>query len=253
MLSEMIDSIVGLSAETDKLDLLYETPRKRVYDDRGAILIDPKDTPERRHQVYSLPCLVAAMKSYTFDEGDVSLWVSESEITVILNDGSEDFRDDQLSMILQISPFFAVLAKSAWFDQKKMIDMLRHDLCGTVIEPKNTLDLLRNLKFSTSSETTGQIDNNSAAMGKSALAQVTGADRLPETVKVEFCPYPALRELLESDVTIDCTLFTDATSGGLRLAPRPGELEAAKLAAMQQVQKKLVSMVGTVPVYLGSP
>ncbi len=251
MLSEMIDKIAELSAETDSLALLYETPRKRAYDDHGKIVIDPKDIPSRSSTVFSLPSLVEAIKAYS--PGTASVWVAEGKIVVLLNDAADSYRDDRLTMNLPLSPFFGVLAKSAWLEQKAIIDMIRHDLCGTVIEPENTLNLLRQLKFTSSTEVSGTITNTSAALGKSAMAEVTGLGALPDTVKVEFSPYPSLREILDADVTVDCTLFAEAATAKLRLAPRPGELEAAKLTAMQLVQAKLVSQVGTVPVYLGEP
>lgn len=255
MLSEMIGKIAELSADTDSLDLLFETPRARSYDDRGKIVVIEKEVPARQHQVFSLPCLVAALGEYRPIDSSASVWVSESKIEVILNDDDADYRDNRLSMDLQLSPFFAVLAKAGWLDQKQMVDMLRHDLCGTMISPANTLNLLRNLKFTTTTEASGKIDNNSAAMGKSALAEVSGLDVLPETVMVEFVPYPALRDILDAgaEVQVDCTLFTDAAAAKLRLVPRPGELEAAKLAAMQAVQRKLAGDAAGVPVYLGTP
>lgn len=263
MLSEMIDRIVDLSADTDSLDLLYETSRKRAYDNRGQIVIDVKEIPPRRHNVFSLPDLVDAIVEYGNLER-VTVWVSESKIIVVLNDCNESFRDDMLQMNLPLSPFFAVLSRATWLDQKQFIDLLRHDLCGTVIEPTSTLSLLRQLKFTLNTEQNGTVTNSSAAMGKSALAEVTGAGELPETVKVEYCPYPSLRDDLSADVTVDCTLFTDASSAKLKLSPRPGEIEAAKLTAMQLVQKKLRDLLTTktektselhplIQVYLGDP
>lgn len=251
MLAEMLEKIEGMAVAAKSLTKLYETPRKAVYDRNGTILEHAKDRPARSHAFLALPDLVSAIADYDPD-GKASVWVSEGLVVVTIDDCEKSYRDDTLRLAMIQSPFFAVLQKALWLDQKQIVDLLRHDLCGAVIDPPETLNSLKQLKFSTATEQTGTLTNTSAATGKSAMSEVTGAGALPETVKVEFCSYPALRDVLNTDVTVDCTLFADAPQGKLKLAPRPGEMEAAKLVAMQAVQEWIRGKT-SVPVHLGVP
>lgn len=253
MLAEMIKSITDLSQNQEHLRLLFASEKSKTYDRKGTVLTVDLPIPARRHRVTDLESLVAAVEDMA--EGlRPSIWVSEDQIVAVLDDGPNSHRLDVVSMSLELSPFFATLRAAKTLDQKQMVELFRHDLCGTTIDPLNTLSLLRNLRFTVNSEQTGTFTAGSAAMGKSVLAEVTGESALPETVTVEFAPYPALRDVVDCVSVITCTLFAYPHEGKLRLVPRPGEIEAAKMTAQHAVKEWISSnQSGTTPVYLGTP
>lgn len=256
MLSEALETLFAKEQEATRLAKLpIDHPAKQFYDQRGNVLAVDLPIPARRHSVETIDSLAHAVDKYGRTVS--SCWASLSRVVAILNDGSDEHRCCTVTLPVAPAPYFGVLEKcggdSGWMPQKALIDVLRHDLAGTTIDPANTLAVLRNLRFATQSEQTGAYTADSAKMGKSVASQVTGESALPEVVSVEFHPYPAIADEVDVSVLVFCTLFANPENGRLKLDPQPGQIQAAKTKATIALAKAVKDAVGDVPVFVGSP
>lgn len=251
MIDDAIAAIADMTHEAirlNKLDISDE--RTAFYDQRGNVLAFPRPIPSRKHTVQTIESLAQAVTLYGTT---ASAWCSLTGVTVILNDAADVHRVDRVLLPITPSDCFAVLGRQEWCSQETLIDTLRHSLAAASIDPENTLPLLRNLKFSTQTEQTGAFTNSTSKMGKSVAAQVTGEGDLPETVSVEFHPFPSLADEIDVAVVVFCTLFTNPSTGRLKLEPRQGELEKAKTEATKALAATIKEEVGQVPVFVGTP
>lgn len=218
----------------------------------GTFEIKEKAPPSRCHEVFSIESLLLALGLFKSDHS--SLWVSLNRIILVIDHSTASHRRDMIEMELIPSPAFQTLGETGWVKQKVMVDRFRHDFHNVEIGPQNTLDVIRNLKFSTQMEQSGRYTADTAAMGKSIASQVTGEDKIPETVSFEFPPYPGLAEEVEGTVIVFCTLFTEPEQGLLRLVPKTGQLEEAKRKAQLILATHLREQLGdSAPVFLGRP
>lgn len=254
MIAEAIEKVEELARQALRLrDLKIGDTRSIFYDRQGEIVAHKLRTPNRRHTVDSIESFAAAVEEYAVAEG-ASVWVNTSAVVAIIDDRFDSYRDETVTLPIQKSACFAVLARQNWCEQKTLVDTLRHDLAGATIGPANTLSVLRNLKFSTNSELTGKLTNSSAAMGKSVESQVTGEAALPESVSVEFHPFPSLAGEVDRQVLVMCTLFTDPARGLLKLAPQQGELEKATVEAAKALREAVARHVtGGHKIFSGTP
>lgn len=234
MLTEAISKIEQMTAEAHRFVKLQDLPRETLYDNgSGEVVRIAKHPDPRKHRVLSLDSLVAATHRFSAENpDDVSVWVDNNKILVLLDD--QGFRHDQITMGILCHSAFLTLSTCDWMDQRKFVDLLRHSLADCMIDPDNTLDVVRMLKFATNTEATGEFDATTAKMGKSVHAQVTGKSALPETVTVSFDPYPGLEDL-NCTVSIVCTLFVRPDEGTLKLEPQPGQIELAQRVALEAV------------------
>lgn len=234
--------------------LPIDDPRAKHFDNRGVPITVPIPFPPRRLTVNTIESFVLAMKEYPSEMKD-SLWVQLSSVVGMLDDEHESHRLDRVTLPLSPHSAFKTLAAAGekWMEQKRIIDLFRHELADCAIDPDNTLPVLRNLKMEAGSITEGKYDHTSAKLGKTVSAQVTGADTIPEIVTVEFHPYPALHEEIDTSIVVTCTLFVDAAEGKLRLSPQPGELELAEAKARIAVRDTLKKLLPETPAFVGSP
>lgn len=253
MITEAIEKIVDLAesaANAEILQSLSDDRRIAIHAGAGNVVFVDKQPTSRNHHVGSIASLAGTVKLFAVN---ASAWVDMQQVVAILDHSSTSHRTDRITLSLVPNEAFGVLAQSVWKRQDDLIDTLRHDLAGVQCDPKDTLASLRNLKFSTQSETTGKFTATSAAMGKSVASQVTGEIALPETVSFEFHPFPGLADEIDFTVVVFCTLFADPLKGLLRLAPQPGQIEEAQRKARQAVIDHLKTVLGDIPVFMGTP
>lgn len=258
MLSEALETLFEKQNDATRLvPIAVDDPRAKHFDKLGEPVAYPLPIPPRKHKVETIESLSVAVNTYASNlEQNAAVWVTLDKAVAILDDDSKSHRCDQVLLPVQPAPYFAVLEKcsATWMSQKELIDVLRHDLAGTEIDPADTLPILRNLKFATQSETTGAYTADSSRLGKQVAAQVTGESSLPEVVSIEFHPYPAISAEVNVAVVVFCTLFADPEKGKLKLAPQPGQLEAARTKATLALRETVQKAVGEdVPVFVGSP
>ena len=251
MISEAIETIQELSKQATRLQKLdISDSRTAFYDQRGSVLVQPLMIPARKHTVRTIESFCAAVTRYVKDG---TVWCVLNRVTCLLKDTDDSYRCDVVELPVTPSDCFAVLERQGWCTQKALIDTLRHSLAAAVVEPQNVLAILRNLKFATQSEQTGEYTSSTSKMGKSVAAQVTGESDLPETVAVEFHPFPSLADEIDVSVTVFCTLFTNPENGTLKLEPRQGEIEKAKTEATRALRTTIEKAVEGLPVFIGTP
>ena len=252
MIDEAIRTIADMQTAAERLrNLSISDERNAYFDQRGSVLVQPLPIPARKHVVRTVESFAAAVARYSESP---TVWCILDKVTCVLNDTNLAHRCDVVSLPITASECFSVLSQQNWTTQEKLIDTLRHSLAAASIDPANTLPLLRNLKFATQTEQTGQYTNSTAKMGKSVASQVTGESDLPETVTVEFHPFPSLADEIDVSVVVFCTLFTNPSSGTLKLEPRQGELEKAKTTATRALRDTIAKAVSDkVPVFIGTP
>lgn len=251
MIAEAVNEIERLSHDATRLSKLdIRDDRAAYYDQRGTVLVQPLPVPARKHTTNTIESFGAAVVRYG---KDATVWCVLDNAVCVLSDVDDGHRCDTVTLPVSVSDCFGVLERQQWTTQPALIDTLRHSLAAALIDPPNTLPLLRNLKFSTQSDQTGEFTNLTAKMGKSVAAQVTGESDLPETVAVEFHPFPSLADEIDVTVVVFCTLFADPAGGKLKLEPRQGELEKARTTATRALRDTVSAAVGTIPVFIGTP
>lgn len=252
MIADAIQEVVSLTNNATRLHKLdISDQRTAFYDKRGEVFPFPLPIPARRHTVHTVESFSSAVQRYA---QAATAWCVLDKVTCVLNDADDKHRCDLVFLPITPSDCFKVLASQNWTDQETLIDTLRHSLAAALIDPENTLPLLRNLKFATQTEQTGAFTNSTAKMGKSVASQVTGESDLPDTVSVEFHPFPSLADEIDVSVVVFCTLFTNPATGKLKLEPRQGELEKARTTATRALRDTIAKSLGTsVPVFIGTP
>lgn len=257
MISEALETLFEKQSDATRLvPLAIDDPRAKHFDKRGEPVAYPLPVPPRRHTVQTIESLAKTIAKYSATTPTDSVWVSLGRAVAVLDDSETSHRCDHVTLPVTPAPYFDVLAKCGkeWMTQKKLIDMLRHDLAGALIDPADTLSVLRNLRFEQNAEQTGNYTNTSAKMGKSVASQVTGEAALPEVVTVEFHPYPAIADEVDVAVIVFCTLFVDSDEAKLKLVPQPGQLEAAQTKATLALRSAVQDAVGVdIPVFVGTP
>lgn len=250
--ADAIREIADMQTKATRLQALsISDPRNAYYDQRGTVIVQPLPIPVRQHTVNTIESFSEAITRYG---KDATVWCTLDKVRTILNDTDEGYRCDAVSLPITPSDCFKVLQSQDWTTQKNLIDTLRHSLAAATLDPANTLSVLRNLKFATQTEETGKFEASAAAMGKSVASQVSGDSALPETVSVEFHPFPSLADEIDVSVVVFCTLFTDPATAKLKLSPRQGELDKAKTTAIRALRDTIAKAVkdGT-PVFIGTP
>lgn len=244
-LGEMHDQATRLK----KLDIL--DPRAAYFDQRGTVLKQELPIPARNHTVETIESFALAVKEY---EDGAAIWVTLSQAIAVLKDAPTSHRCDRVTLPVEPSPFFDVLETQSWCTQEQLVDTLRHGLAGAEIDPDSTLAAVRNLKFATNSEATGNFTNTSAKLGKQVESKVSGEVELPEFVTVEFHPYPQLEDEIEVSVIVTCTLFSNPAKQVLKLAPQPGQLDAARTKATLALRSTIAAQTGEeIQVFVGTP
>lgn len=185
-----------------------------------------------------------------------TVWVSPDCVTAVLNDeGIDEFRDHRATLSVAQSSVFRAL-NGAQLNQRDMLKYLRLTLSACEIDPKNTVDLIRALKFSYSDNETGTVKPQSDSLGREVHAEVTGADKLPLMVKLSFPPYPSLPDDLGT-VSVECLFNVDPAGKTLALVPIDGQVDAARNKALallrDRVAKELESVGNESKVFCGTP
>lgn len=258
MLKEAIDSIIQLADSRRKPVKLDVSKNESVshYLMPGGEVKEFDHTPEDLYLLAStVDSFVDAVHKYS--HGPASVWVNAMEIVGVLNDGGVGtHRDNRVAMAIEWSPLISYFEKlgSRTFQQKDLIRELRTVLNGCAINPAHFEQLIRNLKFATRDEESGEFTGNqSDSLGRSVQAEVMGTEELPRTVRFDFTPLvvPAMADI---NVTIECSFIADPSDRRLTLTPVIGHVEYAKQLTLEILQAMLVERLDTKhPVYLGTP
>lgn len=246
----------------DALELIQETARdadstQRVMELRNAVLLNTKGVlaeqknglPARRHKANDLDSFAAIVEAYGALDS-AAVFHADNSVTGVLDASSESYRDDRVTWSLTVSEKFNALTKSAPQPRghadfvRFLVQTLRDELDAAA---PGLLGTLRNLKFRSGDEQSGDVKQGRESMGRQIEAEVTGAGELPETVKISVRRWAAL----EYVAVVECLLVLDLQERRLSLRPLADQLEVAENDAQAWLHGKLTDAVGC-PVYYGA-
>lgn len=270
MLKEALLELVGMANKAAQPRLL---PVPDDADPSKVFLHNPADgkiteievlPPSREHKVLTLESMAKAVRSYNHGpeaDNTPAMWCSLKSITLIVDDCIHSFRRDTVTMVLTPSPIFDAVAGVSGRKQAQEVlyRFLKHNLHNSDISPGSFISLISNLKFSSSQEIAGQVSAVAKnTFGRSTMSEVTGAAELPETIAIEFAPWPNSRIWEKNEgptVTLTCSVYVDATEGTITLSLLPGEIEAAQADAIEDLCERVQEVTGVTSdrVFAGTP
>ena len=168
-----------------------------------------------------------------------------------MDDSDTGHRDDRLTWKLTPSSKFGALTTGAGQPRahadfvRFLVQNLRDEFDAAA---PGLLGTIRNLKFKTADEQTGNIQQGRESMGRQIEAAVTGATDLPETVIIQVRRWASLDYL----ASVECLLVLDTTDRKLSLRPLADQLEQAENDAQAWLGEQLTAAVKC-PVYYGTP
>lgn len=258
-------AVAGMTPERLPLD---------PHDPSTAYLWNPKlgavekfdlNLKPRAHTLTTLQSLVGAYSRYTQDSPSASVWISLTQVVVILDDGSvseddgsvsADYGDRQNRLVLPLkpSPIFETLAKLPC-DQKGLVLAMRHDLRAAGIAPENFESVISKLHFEQSTKTEAVVGTVRSTLARERSSEVNAAGDIPPELSISFEPFPALSEQMPGEVTVECSVVVDTEQEKIIVRPFPGQLDLAQFDAIELLRARLISMLGASEenVFAGSP
>jgi len=224
----------------------------------GAVEKFDLNLKPRAHTLTTLQSLVGAYSRYTQDSPSASVWISLTQVVVILDDGSvsEDYGDRQNRLVLPLkpSPIFETLAKLP-SDQKGLVLALRHDLRAAGIAPENFESVISKLHFEQTSKTDAVVGTVRSTLARERSSEVNAAGDIPPELSISFEPFPSLSEQMPGEVTVECSVVVDTEQEKIIVRPFPGQLDLAQCDAIELLRARLISMLGASEenVFAGSP
>lgn len=256
-LSEAISFVADLGAKAAtqeanvKIIPIEQDPERYIvqHGDKHEFVAVPKFVVARRkHTVTSIDSLVELACAAP----DPTIWHDCGAIVLVWNDAE---RDERVTMAIHQTKAFAKAIDSVnkRLEQKEFLRLVRVDLRSALVEYDKILPAVRTLKFENNQSGYSHIQHGGESLGREVLANVTGADQIPEDCNLKLNVY---REFA-SGATIPCALDIDVEARKLSLSPIGDSLENAVAAAQDALHAILVEAVEKAaleaPVYYGTP
>lgn len=192
-----------------------------INPDDGTVLRQEGAPARRDHYLLDIP----ALTNWVADHAADNIWYSRNGIVALWDD---DDRRDKASITLEISKQIETLtrleASKEIFDQRKLLRLWKVDLRGCIAP--DMIDTLRAIKFTQAAE--GQVQLGKSSLGKTAMAELSGASALPEVVQVNVPIFhncvPYFRAVME------CAILINEETNNFYFYPFPGEIEKAIIA-----------------------
>lgn len=249
MLKEMLEYLFSQvrSKETKVVEFDRYKDRIHTYPNGDADIEGAAPLP-RNHNVEDFETLAAV----TAHGESAVVWANRSAVVLVLD--NKDMRRNTAKVSLAYSPQLAALQSLGEngkdFDQKALLTWLRTKF-SEHITPATLVDNLRLMRVTTNTEGVGELQRTKVSVGKSAMAEFHGVDKLPEWVTFTV---PVWQGKFGCMVTITVALDLDPEKPSFKLTPKAGAIETAiqgaELALCEALRKV---MPATVPVYYGSP
>ncbi len=181
-----------------------------------------------------------------------SVWHTEGQIVGVLND---DERLHKVTMNLRVDPrFHAVkcIENNVSLNQADMRRWLIATIGKRSIATIGLIDAIKNVKFTSASDSNGTVDATSVGMGKSVMAKATGASELPDSFVITT---PVYVEVPSITVDMEILLDVDPLDQKFILRPAPGELQRAMHLVHAQIGEELTDILdeSNTRVLYGSP
>lgn len=189
---------------------------------------------------------VAYVKEVAEKNTDGTIFYTETGLVYVFGD---DFAKDRAVCPLTLSPQFKQLAAIAGkpMSQAQFVRLLRVDFNGCV-GSEGLLPLVRNLKWSAGSESSGNIQHGRESMGRSITAEVRGEAAIPEETYLVIQPW----ENFPFATRVDCAIEIDAANKTFALTPYPLSMRKAIDAGVEQIAE-LLTAKDMPPAFLGQP
>lgn len=206
------------------------------------------------HAAADLDTLVRVVRDQT-DPADVpEVWYSRAGVIAVLNPAAE--HPARCTVDLTPSPQLALLAQweragKATLTQAELVILLRTLFAGCA--PDDVLAAVRGLKVDKRTEVNQQIAQGKVSLGRSLVAEMTGAAALPERITFSVPVFAEAAVGVCSTVRVE--LDPDPQNERFHLYVLPGDIESAYADAEEALALRLARLLGEspVPVYRGRP
>jgi len=217
-----------------------------VQDKDGDIEERDKPRADYRTKLDTPAAFVDYVKERFKESGAGTVFYTETGLVYVFGD---DFAKDRALCPLTLSPQFKKLAAVAGqpLSQQQFVRLLRVDFNGCV-GPEGLLPLVRNLKWTSGGESSGNIQHGRESMGRSITAEVRGEQAIPEETYLVVQPW----ENFPFSTRVDCAIEIDAANKTFALTPYPLSMRRALDAAVDQLAE-LLTQPGLPPAFLGQP
>ncbi len=259
MISEAIDSIVGVTEAKDKAQYDARAPkligktadgRREIFEHKGEF-VERDVTPSLRfHHVDTVVDLIAATTRWAGNGKVGVLWLNWYSATLVIDDSD---RRDVVTLALVEGDTWKLIKEIAkkQFTQAELVRLLRTKL----ITAQGRLDLLasvRSIKFRNHVSGTSSIQHGNESMGNSIENEVSGAADLPESITVDTYVYANMGERdMSWPVHID--LEINAKEQKFALTPTGDELAIVSQAALESIRGRIEVALPDVSVFYGQP
>jgi hypothetical protein len=245
MLKDALDRVVELARMSPMptvVELAKEPPHRYGLAENGKLqIIDAAPLP-RNHKLLSLEAVADwAVRFLTAAEGPCVIWYSRKAVAVV-----EDlYRRDRGTYELRLShPLLKLMAlerQGAGMTQKAMVKFLRVDMAGCLGAAGNFLEQVRKVVFRTCGESAGLVQHGKASLGKSIMAELQGAEAVPELVVFDV---PCFDNLYLPSQQVAVAVDIDAATETFSLTPLPGTIELALRAGEERIACRVAELLG---------
>lgn len=266
MLKELFESVTKLSQEAVAaknavaIVPIPGMPPNKVALTGASGEIETMDVapPARNHALRSVS-EIQPFVSYAINRLNrkPSIWITGSDIEILINDEQGQWITDRATMSLDYSPQFRLL--DAWetvpesFDHRDFLRTLRRYFSESISNLPALLKTLRTLQFENGMAIVSTQDTKKQSLGKEITGAVKGGDasELPETLKIACKVFTD--QNIQAMVSIECLL--DITpSSEFRLIPLAGSCLKAVDLTLNTIRSQFTSEVpADVPVFFGAP
>jgi hypothetical protein len=251
MIAEALELIQSTAVDAHGVAVVpIELRNAKLLAHKGILSEHPTGIPARNHHASDLESLAAVVVDYGDKENSI-VWHNGNNVVAVLDSAEKSYRDDKVSWTLTESVKWAKLTRDAPTARthadfvRFIVQNLRDELDASA---PGLLGIIRNLKFKSADEQTGNIQQGRESMGRQIEAEITGAGDLPETIIVRVRRWASL----EYVGAIECLLVLDTHERKLSLRPLADQLEQAEHGAQSWLHEQLQGAVEC-PVYYGTP
>jgi len=202
------------------------------------------DRPPRRHSACDIPTLLAK----TTDRS--TIWHQGDRVIAVLDDSDASHREDFVELKLDPSDKWTALADAGRpREHAEFVRWLYENLRDELNEASpGLLGVLRNLRFRTVDDEEKSIKHGRESMGRSIDSEITGAEAIPETIKLQIRRWSSI----DYYACVECVVRLDTHARTLCVKPLADELRRAEHAAQDWLGDMLANQADC-PVHYGAP
>jgi hypothetical protein len=231
-------------------------PNERYVVKKGdAYEVLMNDPAPRNHYPESLDSLIKIVTREGEHADMISVWCSSGAVVAVLDDYGK--RINRATMKLSHSMPWTTLQQLSRSRpsmlQKQVLRTLRIDLAGCGVPP-DVITAVRTINFSKQESGKSEVTPSKESLDRRVLAEVSGAQKLPESFVVTLPIYENPGESALADVTV--LLEVEPAEGTFCLIPLIHEMQRAVEAHQEEILMKLGCALGDMPnvaVFRGCP